>query len=560
MLVHLGVRNFALIDRLALEVPPGFVVLTGETGAGKSITFDALAMLLGGRARADVIRSGEDEAVVEALFEVTDAARDVVREVLDAAGLEPTDEVLVRRVISRSGRNRVFVNDAVSTVATLERLVPPLLDLIGQHQHLTLTRADAQRDLIDAAGGLGDEVQAMADAWGALRAARAELAGLEEARAQRAERIEYLRFQLAELDALALEPGEFDALEAKLGRARNLDKLRESVRRAAGALTESNRAASVSLGEAVEALRRASAIDPELGDLAARVDELSVLVDDLGVDLARHARDLDDDVDLDALESRHEAVRKLMRRFAVDDEGLIERHTEMRDELSRLENFEASHEGAQRAVKTAEATAREVADRLHALRREAAKGLFTRAAEPLAALGMPAARLELSDPPADARPGPHGYEGFEIRFGANPGEPAGPIGRVASGGELSRLLLSLKTALLDADPTDTLVFDEIDTGIGGPTGEVLGRLLSDLGDGRQVLCVTHLPQVAAFGDAHFAVSKRTEGDRTVSRLTRLDDRARLEELARMLGSVEADGVPLDHARHLLDRARRSSRT
>ena len=466
----------------------------------------------------------------------------------------------MRRVISRSGRNRVFVNDAVSTVGTLERLVPPLLDLIGQHQHLTLTRSDAQRDLIDTAGGLAGRCAEMRAAWDALRAARSELDGLEAARAQRAERIEYLRFQLAELDALALEPGEFDALEASLSRARNLDRLREAVGRAAHALTEGHHAASASLSVAVEALQRASTIDPALEDLAARVAEVSVLVDDLGVDLSRDARDLDDDMDLDALESRHESIRKLMRRFAVDDEGLIERRTEMREELDRLENFEASHGEARAAVERARSRADEVADRLHEERRAAAGALFERAREPLAALGMPAARLELSEPPDGARPGPHGYEGFEIRFGANPGEPAGPIGRVASGGELSRLLLALKSATLDADPTGTLVFDEIDTGIGGPTGEVLGRLLSDLGAGRQVLCVTHLPQVAAFGDAHFAVSKHSEGDRTVSRLNRLDERARLEELARMLGSVEADGVPLDHARHLLERARRTPRT
>lgn len=563
MLTHLSVRNFTLIDQLELPLEPGFTVLTGETGAGKSIVFDALGLLLGSRASAEVIRNGADEAFVQAVFSPGEA-EETISALLQEAGLPPgEDGVILRRVVSRSGPNRVFVNDTPATVSLLQRLVEPMVEVLGQHQHLTLQRAEVHRRLLDAFGGLSDQRASLSEAVSAWRAAREALEGLRSAAEGRAERIEFLRFQIGELEALELRAGEFEELETALGRARNLEKLREAAHTIRDRLRDGRGAAVEDLAAAEAALGKAAALDPTAAAFVPQLEEVRILVDDLAMEVASWSRDLEQDADLDEMEGRHEALRRAMRRFAVDESGLIERLAEMRSECDRLERYGESMASAERDEAEAFATALELGKALDDARREAASRLFASVEERLETLAMRGARLALdvrtpSSPAEERRQlGPEGLSQVEILFSANPGEPPRALGKVASGGELSRLLLAFKSALFARDPVHTYVFDEIDTGIGGAVAEVVGRMLDGLAAGRQVLCITHLPQIACFASRHYRVIKEVSGDRTISRLVLLDDTERIEEVARMLGGQRITDATRENARDLLENARES---
>lgn len=553
MLRHLSIRHFALIDRLELPLHAGFLAITGETGAGKSIVLDAVELLAGGRATTDVVRSGEEEAVLQGLFEPGPAHRERVDAVLAEAGLPSEDTLLVRRVISRSGSNRVYVNDALATASLLQRLVAPMVEIVGQHAQLTLTRPDTHRRLIDRFGAYPERLEGMAAAHAGWRAAAAELERLEEARAARAERLEYLRFQKAEIEALQLREGEYEELARRLGRARNLGRIGEAVERARERAYDGDNAATDALSDAVDALRRVE--DPELESFAERLDEALVIVQDVGRELAGFSLDDDGDDDLDAMESRHEALRSAMKRFAMDEAGLLERLAELTRDVGELENFEEAWEAAERRERDALAAAHAAARSLAASRTSAAEAFFREATELLGRLGMPHARLELASTPGERAPTRFGYEPVEIGFSANPGEALAPIGRVASGGELSRLLLALKTVAMKGDPVATYIFDEVDAGIGGETAEVVARMLVDLSAGRQVLCVTHLAAIAARGHEHRHVTKRVVDGRTYSEMVDLGGDRRVEEIARMVGGAAITDATLAHARELLAGAR-----
>jgi DNA repair protein RecN (Recombination protein N) len=556
MLAHLSIRNFALIERLDVEFANGFTVITGETGAGKSITFDALALLLGGRATTEVIRTGENDATIAGHFVVTGRARERVHAALIASGLEPADELLVRRTVSRSGPNRVFVNDVPATVGALGRILDPLVDLLGQHQHLALTQVDTHRDLVDAFGGHRDLVEAMAAAWTQWRDARARIAELREAASARVERLELLGHQKRELEALSLKPGEMDDLERRIARVRNLSKLREHGGGAARLLYDAEPSASTLVARADESLARAAALDSTLEPLLSRLREARVVLNDVAREVSVWASDLGDDDDADTIETRHEQLRRATRKYGTDDAGLIEKLARVRAELVTLDNLGESTIAAERAELAARENAVACARRLDVARAAAGEALFARTAESLAKLGMGSARLTLSRPSVTADTiGPHGAGDVEILFSANRGEALAPLRKVASGGELSRLMLAIKTSLISTDPVDTYVFDEVDTGIGGAIGEIVGRLIADLGRTRQVICITHLPQIACHGTTHFRVSKSEVGDRTVSALTLLDLAERTEELSRMLGGVDPGEASRLAAADLLARAR-----
>ena len=550
MLRHLSIRQFVLIDRLEMPVEPGFLAITGETGAGKSIVLDALTLLAGGRAGTDFIRSGEDEATVQGLFEPGPEHHARVAAILEDAGLPDASSLLVRRVISRSGSNRVYINDSMSTVALLQRLVGPMVEIVAQHDQLELTRPETHRRLLDRFGEHEGPRAAMADAHAAWASARAAIRALEDARAARAERLEFLRFQLTELQNLELVEGEFETLDQALGRVRNAGKILAAVARAREQLYDGDSAASDAIASSVDALRRVD--DAALAALADRLDEAAVIVDDIGRELSRFSESLDDDVDLDAMEARHEALRSAMKRFATDEAGLLARQADLAEEVRTLEHFEESWEAAASTEKRARAAALSAAETLHAARVDASVRFFGEAGAILAQLGMPHARFRLhadtSKPPTK-----HGFEPMEIWFSANPGEAEGPMAKVASGGELSRLLLALKSVAMRGDPVGTYVFDEVDTGIGGATADIVAGLLRQLGEGRQVLCVTHLAQIAARADHHRHVTKRVEDGRTFSMMVDLVGDERIDEIARMVGGATVSDATRAHARALVGR-------
>jgi DNA repair protein RecN (Recombination protein N) len=553
MLVQLDIRNFALIDRARLELGGGLTVFSGETGAGKSIVFDALGLLLGGRASADLIRAGADEAVVAGVFVPRGEAAARVAAALTEAGIPVDDTVVVRRSLARSGPNRAWINDQSVTASLLGALTGELLEIVGQHEHLSLLRPGAQRALLDRFGGLDAELGAMRTAWDALVGAREALTRAEQAATEREERQERLRHELAEIEAARVRPGEWADLDGRLLRARNQGRLREAVTAATAALTDDGVSATDLIRRGVDALARLARIDPDVEPLRDRLQAALVEVDDIAADVAARYGDLDDLVDIDALEARHEQLRRLMRRFGLDSDQLPGRADVLRRELVDLEDVEAAIARARRELARAEEAARRAADQLTAARAAAATRLFADVRASLADLGIPHARLELAPIDASAaRLGPFGHDGVDVLFSANPGQPLAPLRKVASGGELSRILLAVKLALADTDPVDTYVFDEIDSGIGGAAARVVGRLLGRLGRRAQVLCVTHLGQIAGAATAQVRVEKSVIDGETFSRPQILADTDRVAELARMLGGDPGSAAGLAHARALLD--------
>lgn len=553
MLDHISIRNFALVDRLEVDFEAGLTVITGETGAGKSIIFDAVSILTGARASADWIRAGEDQASIEAVISIAPHHATFVGDLLRAQGIEVGTELVVRRTISRSGANRTWVNDTMTTVALLQRLMEPMIQIVGQNEHLTLTRIDSHRELVDAAGDYGELLRSMADAHRSWLDAGAAIRRLEEARADRGQRLEFLRFQQHELQALRLKPGEFEALERDLSRARVIGKLREAVRIAMVSLEDGQPNASSLLGKAIEALHKAPA-DDRLADVSSRLAEVNVLLGDAVREVSSLSDDLAMDVDVDEMESRHEAIRRCFRKFGLDEASFAERLRAIGEEIATLDNFEDALENARKEEGAARGRAEALATELADQRSRCGARLFEDVERTLGQLAMPHARLRLKVPRTGQLTST-GYAGTEIQFSANLGEEPGPLGRIASGGELSRLLLALRASLAATDEVATYIFDEVDTGIGGATATTVGRLLRQVGAGRQVLCVTHLAQIATWGDRHLRVTKIAADGRTTSALEVLKPRDREQEIARMIGGENVSKATLSSAREMLSSSR-----
>ena len=573
MLVHLSIRDLAIIDTLELSLGPGMTALTGETGAGKSILVDAIALLLGARARGDVIRTGADEAEVAGQLALSDAVAREVHARLEAQGLPACDDgaLVVRRVVSRAGRHKQFVNGTLATVSQLREVTEPLVDITGQHAHQALLRPGAQLELLDAFGeheALRERVAALYAEARALADERARLMGSEEEKLRQAE---YLRFQIDEIQALDPKPGEDEQLSAERARLMNAGKLREAVVGALEALVEGGDDALSRVQTAAQGLARAGTHDAAMAKLAGLLEEAAALIDEVGRTLTRR-KDLEEDPDrLQDVDDRLDALKKVMRKHGGDIAQVLEAQARMEAELDAIEHTE------ERLAKVeAELAARtrafiEACDALSAKRRAAARLVAARVEDELKDLGMPKARFEVridalpasSDTPlvdgaGEARRAltASGADRVEMRLAANPGEDAAPLAKVASGGELSRVLLAIKRVLLERDPVPVTIFDEVDAGVGGAVGEAIGDKLRAIADGRQVLVVTHLAQIAAQAHAHLRVEKEVAGGRTMSRITPLEDTARVEEIARMIGGRELTEVTRSHAAEMLALAAR----
>jgi DNA repair protein RecN (Recombination protein N) len=560
MLRHLRVTNFAILSDVALDLGAGLSALTGETGAGKSLIVEAVNLLRGGRASADIPRAGADEAVVEAIVELPDDLRARVEAVMAGAGLPVDDEVLIRRVIHRGGRSRTYVNGALTTAKVLAELGSLLIDLSGQHQHQGLVDPRRHRQILDAFAEEPELVAAMRDAWAAMREAEAALEALGGDERTRAERTEYLRFQRDELEQAGLRSGEDAELEAERERLASADRLESGARLAEEHLYAGEDAAVDRLGAAARELERLVGIDPTLGEPLRQIAEARVLAEEAAAALRHYADGLDGDPGrLATVDDRLALLRRLERKHGCDLAQLVERAGELAAELEALENRDERVTELEKVRRRAERTAREAATALSAARRRAAERLSAEVGAALAELGMGAARLSVS---IEARPlGPDGADKVELLLAANKGEDAKPLAKIASGGELSRIMLALKLSLRRADEVATYVFDEVDTGIGGATAEVVGRQIRAIADHRQVICVTHLPQIAAFADTHFHVAKFELDGRTETAVRSLTPTERRDETARMLGGLKLTPRARAHATEILRSAQgRSSQT
>jgi DNA repair protein RecN (Recombination protein N) len=577
MLTTLRISGFAIVDQAEVRFGPGLNVLTGETGAGKSILVNALHLVLGGRMSADVLRDGADEAVVEALFEL--GSDDAVLARLEAAGVPRpppgpggTAELLVRRVAQKGGRGRAFVNGALCTVSMLEQALRGIVDVSGQHEHVSLLDPATHLSLLDAFAG----VDARPDGGGEpllarYRGAHAALAALVRERdalaldaGERARRADYLAFQLRELEAADPKPGEDEALETDRRVLASAERLREAARTAEGLVYAEEGSSSERLGQAVRALVEAAQLDARLEPPLALLRSAAVEVDEAGRTLARYADAVGGDPErLGAVEERLEALRALARKHGGTLAATIARRAEMREELARTEGGGERLESLAAEIASRGEEAAGLAATLTRARAEAARAFSAAVRAELEGLAMGRCRLEVALLPPEggvavgrAVLGPSGAERAEILLAPNPGEPPRPLARIASGGELSRVLLAVKRTLARRDPVSTYVFDEVDAGIGGAVAEAMGRSLSDVARGRQVVCITHLPQVAAFADRHHRVEKRVAGGRThtsVIPLESAEDRRR--EVARMMAGERVTGTALDHAAALIAAAR-----
>lgn len=571
MLVHVSVRDIALIESVDVELGPGLTVLSGETGAGKSILVEALLLLLGARASAEVVRSGAAEGSVQALLQLQGADAREADRLLEEAGLPPLEDgaLVLRRVVSREGRGKQLVNGALATVAQLRAVAEPLVDFTGQHAQQALLRPQAQLALLDGFAGHGALVDKMRASFERAAALGAELADLRRRLADKEQRLDMVRFLLDEIAQLRPQPGEDERLEAERRRLANAERLRASRAEAEALLTEGadgQQDALTQLQRALLALQRAAQDDEALAPIVRTLQEACALVDDAGRAL-RSAGEVENDPGrLAEIEDRLDALKRLMKKHGGDVAHVLAAGDALEAEAVTLESAAERSEELERQRDAAVDEATALADQMSARRKAAARKLAEAVRAELPALGMAAGKVEVrveplaaqADAPVARRDGrglsARGSDAVIVHFTANAGEALEPLSKVASGGELSRVLLALKRALLLADPVPVSIFDEVDAGVGGAVGEAIGERLHAVAAGRQVLCITHLPQIAARADRHLVVEKALEGGRTVSRVRALDSQAaRVEELSRMLGGRELTAATRRHAAEMLER-------
>ncbi|HWP65470.1 MAG TPA: DNA repair protein RecN [Candidatus Limnocylindria bacterium] len=553
MLRALRVSDLAIIDEVELVLEPGFNVLTGETGAGKSILLEALELALGQRADTELVRSGAEEAVVEALFTEVPKA---VNEALVAAGLRPSEtggELVVRRVLSTAGRSRAYVNGALAPATLVREIAPYLVRIYGQGEDEALRRVESHLALIDASGGLGTSVTEMQRRYARLVAAREALEQRRQANAHLAERLDLLRYQLDELTKANLAPGEDELLAVERTRLASADRLGQLASAAEQAIYSEEGAIVERLGRALTNAREAERLDKALEPIRMLLESALAELEDAGRALGRYLHDLaPDPAKLAAVEDRLSELGRLKRKYGGSLDEVLRKRDEVANELAALGDGDGMLAPLQAEVDAAEKDALDWAKRLAVERRRVAKQLERALTMELRTLAMDGARFEVRFADADATPlGPSGRDDVEFFLSANQGEELRSLARVASGGERARIMLALK-ALGAADEHDaTLVFDEVDTGIGGAVAEVVARKLQQLGRKRQVLSVTHLPVIAAYGDHHLAVTKRVVDGRTVSRARALAATERVAELARMLAGARITPEAREHAEQLL---------
>lgn len=552
MLTSIQVRNFAIIDQVEVEFAPGMTVLTGETGAGKSILVDAMGLVLGERGGAGLVRSDASRAEFSAEFDLADLPE--AREWLDEQMLDLDGECILRRVISADGRSRAFINGNNVPLQSLKMLGEMLLDIHGQHFHQSLGRRDVQRSLLDYFGGLVDVAVATSNAFTDWRELADKLDALETANEDRNARTELLRFQIGELDALDLQPGEFETLLVERSKLQNSGRLAEGVTGALQILYDGDPTNAQSmLAEAANAIDALTSVDESLAPICAILQEANIQVSEAADSLRRYGDALDmDPARQNQVEERLDAITNIARKHRLEPEGIDALHAGLAGQLSDLEHAEERGAELKEAVSAAEKTYRQAAKRLSNGRKKAAARFATAVTAAMADLGMPGGVFAIDLRTRDIDdPRAWGMDDVEFLISANPGQSPMPLSKVASGGELSRMSLAIQVIASDGSNIPTMVFDEVDSGVGGGVAEMVGHRLRDLGQTRQVFCVTHLPQVASLGNNHFRIMKISDGQSTKTAITLLGDDERIEEIARMLGGVEITQRTRDHAAEML---------
>lgn len=533
----LRIVDLAVVEEIEVEFSAGLNILTGETGAGKSILIKALELVLGARAAPELVRTGADRAVVEALFE-----------------LPGGEQRVVRRTISASGRSRAYLDGEMCTVATLREQVRGWVDISSQHEHHTLVDSRSHLSWLDRFAGHGPALEELGLAYQAYRTAAQALVEFRDAIRERADRVDLLRFQLAEIERVDPQPGELDTVREEMDRLAHVEGLREAAQSAAHAI-HGDRAAVSWVVRAQDALQSAVHHDAALAPLFERLDSTRIELEDLAAELSTYAsRTSSDPARLAERSERERVLARLERRHGSLD-AAIAHHLEVRTALDQLEGADAHEQALAQAANSALATATDAAQRLSKGRIDHAQQLADAVSEQLASLGMGQARIEVQIAVDGALLGPSGIDRAEFLIAPNPGELPRPLVKIASGGELSRSLLALKQVLSGLGPVGTYVFDEVDSGVGGAVAEAIGRKLHEVSRHHQVLCITHQAVIAAWADRHLRVSKSVSDGRTRAAITALEGEGRRDELARMLGGQTLTPGVIQAASELLECAR-----
>jgi len=552
MLTFLQIRDFAIIESIELELRPGLTVLTGETGAGKSILVDALQLLAGGRAGSEVVRHGAERAEITGTFDLSTTPRELKRW-LEEQSIAAAEELSIRRVVSNDGRSRAYLNGQAVAIQALREAGNILIDIHGQHEFQSLTRSAAQRELLDGYGRLEQAVGQVGISHRVWLGLLNRTLELESMARDRDAKLELLRYQVSELTALQLKEGEIEGLVDERARLANRGKLADATQTALSFLYEGEEgSAHAGVSRALQALQAVGSVDAKLAGVLPLVEEAAIQIREAARELAHYRDGLDMDTARQAtVENRLAAIEDLARKNRVAPAGLITRSAELTAELASIERADTDLAALRKDLASALEEFRTLASQLSAKRATAGRALSKDITTRMQTLGMAGGRFQVEvTQDGTQEPTQYGVDQIEFRVTANPGQPLRALSKVASGGELSRLSLAVQVSVA-ARETRCMVFDEVDSGIGGAIAEIVGRELRSLGDRGQVLCVTHLPQVASQGHQHLRVAKSNDGRTTRTSLTELTPVDRVEEIARMLGGVEVTGKAREHAKEML---------
>jgi len=558
MLTHIVVKHFAIVDYLELSLDAGMTVLTGETGAGKSILIDALGLALGDRADSDVVRHGCSRAEINASFSIDD--HNDAQAWLKEHDLDDDDNCIIRRTIPKDGRSKGYINGTPVPMQLLRELGEKLIDIHGQHEHQSLMRPGMQRQMLDEFGEhqpLLQELQTIYQQW---RDASDELAALTAAASERASRIDFLEFQVTELSTLNPQDDEFTSLEAEHKRLANLQTLQQSAHSILASLSEAEQgSAEQLLSQAASTLQPLVDVDDKLDSIATTLNDALANVEDAGRELRHYLDSLESDPSrFDEVEQRLSALIDVARKHHTEPDKLPELFETLQTELQSLQHSDTQLQHLQSAIDDASKQYRKVARQLSSKRKTTSTRLAKQVTDAMQELGMQGGIFEVAlGGIDDGAFSPAGMERIEFMVSANPGQPLKPLNKVASGGELSRISLAIQVASAHTSYIPTLIFDEVDVGIGGGVAEIVGQQLKMVGHSRQVMCVTHLAQVASQAQQHLHVSKSHENDSTATSIQQLDEPEREQEIARMLGGVEITPQTLAHAKEMLDNACRA---
>ena len=564
MLRELHIKNFSIIDNANVEFQEGFNVITGETGAGKSIIIDALCLTLGERATGELVRSGETEAVVEAFFDIQPKQiPQSTRKVIEDNGIDISDGLILKRIISSQGRSRAFINGSMVTAQALSDISSKIIDVHGQYEHQSLLSPDNQMDMLDAYGGLLDERQEVAELHETQLALRHQIRELVQKDKERAQRLDILKYQISEIDAAVLRPGEEEELAEELKILSSAGRLAELANQAHESLYASETACITNLTKILNSLKEIRSIDTRAGDALKSVEDALPLLEET----AYFLRDYKDEIDfsperLETVHERIELIKGLKRKYGADIQAVLDYREKAETELEGLQHSEERLASLKTELEALKNSLTQIVNDLSDKRKAVATKIQSKVIAELAELSMPGTKFsvmmtrEQGDDTADGFRATHrGIDNIEFMISPNVGEELKPVSKIASGGELSRIMLALKGILAKGDNIPVLIFDEIDAGIGGKAAETVGQKLRSLATRHQIISITHLPQIASYAKAHLKIEKKVKDKRTTVQISRIEKDERVHEVARML-SGETSEVSIRHAKEMLKKGGR----